>query len=234
MNDSALLTEEQVRLITQPTPREHIEFRPGRGGMPLAYVTISHTIQMLNQVFGFNWSVEHDPPIILEASGEVIVPTRLVVHFPCERGMRTVTKGQYGRDDIARNRQGEIVSQGDAIKSAASDGLKKCASLWGMFADVYAGQVSAEVTEPRERERPARAPQTAARALPPMPEISMPANAEDGMATLLEAAGAHFGLEQGQARQILRRAGFRPSHLPEQFTAMLETLREGATTNRVA
>jgi len=62
----------------------------------------------------------------------------------------------------------------------------------------------------------------------------MPANAEEGMATLLEAASAHFGLEHGQARQILRRAGFRPSQLPEQFTAMLETLRERATTNRAA
>ena len=28
MNQSQLLTEEQVQLITQPTPTEHVEFRP--------------------------------------------------------------------------------------------------------------------------------------------------------------------------------------------------------------
>ena len=34
----------------------------------------------------------------------------------------------------------------------------------------------------------------------PLPDVSMPANAEEGMAALLEAANVHFGLEQGQAR----------------------------------
>ena len=84
---------------------------------------INHTIQMLNRRDRVDWSVEHDPPIILEASGEVIVPTKLIVRFATERGMRDIVKAQFGRDDIVRNRQGEIISQGDAIKSAASDGL---------------------------------------------------------------------------------------------------------------
>jgi len=138
---------------------------------------------------------------------------------------------QFGRDDMVRNRRGEVISQGDAIKSAASDGLKKCASLWGMFADVYGGEITVDTV--RQREGLATSEESAVD-LPPMPELSMPANAEEGMATLLEAASAHFGMEQRQARQVLRRAGYRPSQLPDQFTAMLETLRRGAVTERAA
>ena len=233
-NHTQLLTEEQVQLIMEPTPTQHIEFRPGRGGVSLAYVKISHVIQKLNQVFGFNWSVQHDAPIMLEASSEVIVPTRLVVHFPTEEGSLGIVKAQYGRDDIARNRQGEIVSQGDAIKSAASDGLKKCASLWGMFADVYSGAITIETVRQREGLDETSPPAAPPRSVPPMPEVMMPATAEEGMTLLLEVAQEHFGLEPDQARHVLRQARLRPSQLPGQFTVMLETLREAAATDAVA
>ena len=236
MNDATNnhpLSDEQISLISQPTPSEHVEFGPGRGGMLLAYVKISYAIQMLNRIFGYNWSVEHGDPIILEASDEVLVPTRLVVRLPHDGGEIEVVKTQYGRDDIARNRQGQIVSQGDAIKSAASDGLKKCASLWGMFADVYSGEATIEAG--RQQDATEDVPPTITRpSVPPMPDVPMPETAEAGMARLLEVAEEHFGIEPSRARDILRQSRFRPSQLPGQFTVMLETLREAAVTERVA
>jgi len=234
LSPTQLLTEQQQQLITDPTPTQHVEFRPGRGGMALAYVKISYVIQVLNRVFGYDWSVEHDAPMILETSNEVIVPTRLVVRFPGDGGLSTVVKTQYGRDDIVRNRQGEIVSQGDAIKSAASDGLKKCASLWGMFADVYSGEVTIEAVRQQEGLDGPTVPNASHSRLPPMPDVPMPANAADGMTALLEVASEHFGMEPGRVRDVLRRARLRPSQLPGQFTVMLETLREAAATDAVA
>ena len=148
--------------------------------------------------------------------------------------MVEVVKTQYGRDDIVCNRQGEIISQGDAIKSAASDGLKKCASLWGMFADVYSGEVTGETVRQQEGLDAVSPPHAPAVRLPPMPNVPMPENAADGMARLLEVASEHFGMEPNRAREVLRRARLRPSQLPGQFTVMLETLREAAAAEPAA
>ena len=49
----------------------------------------------------------------------------------------TVTKGQYGGSDIKVNRGGEPVSVADDLKAAASDCLKKCASMLGIAGDIY-------------------------------------------------------------------------------------------------
>lgn len=52
---------------------------------------------------------------------------------------KTITKEQYGSQDILKDKQGNpSVSYGDALKGAASDALKKCASLLGIALDLYA------------------------------------------------------------------------------------------------
>lgn len=126
------LNEAQKTFITQKTPKRFIKTRPGPGGLILSYVEIGYVINMLNQVFGWDW----DFVIIDQQIGnkQVWVQGELTVRLR----EHIITKAQYGGADIKFNRQsGEAVSIADDLKAAASDCLKKCASMLGIAGDVY-------------------------------------------------------------------------------------------------
>lgn len=126
------LNEAQKNFLIQKTPPQHIKTRPGPGGLPLSYVEVGYVINLLNQVFGWNW----DFRIVGQQVGkkQVSVQGELAVRI----GERMIVKGQYGGADIKLNRvTSEPVSVADDLKAAASDCLKKCASLLGVAGDVY-------------------------------------------------------------------------------------------------
>lgn len=126
------LNEAQLNFITQKTPRQFIKTRPGPGGIPLSYVEVGYVINTLNQVFGWDW----DFRILDQQIGkkQVWVRGELAVRA---KG-HTIVKGQFGGADIKFNRNtGEPVSIADDLKAAASDSLKKCASMLGVAGDVY-------------------------------------------------------------------------------------------------
>ncbi len=126
------LSPAQQAFINQKTPRQFIKSRPGPGGIALSYVEVGYVINILNQVFGWDW----DFKILDQQIGkkQVWVRGELTVRL---RG-HTITKGQYGGADIKLNRgSGEPVSIADDLKAAASDCLKKCASMLGIAGDVY-------------------------------------------------------------------------------------------------
>jgi recombination DNA repair RAD52 pathway protein len=130
------LNEAQLAFITQKTPAQFIKSRPGPGGMRLSYVEVGYVISMLNQVFGYDW----DFRILDQQVGkkQVWVRGELTVRVKDH----AVTKGQFGGADIKANRQtGEPVSIADDLKAAASDSLKKCASMLGIAGDVYWGDL---------------------------------------------------------------------------------------------
>jgi hypothetical protein len=87
-------------------------------------------------VFGFNWDFEVVDKQILE--DEVVVEAKLTVRTP---GGQTIVKTQFGGADIKRhasgNKNGRPLSIADDFKAAASDALKKCASLLGVGLDLY-------------------------------------------------------------------------------------------------
>lgn len=86
----------------------------------------------LNQAFGWDW----DFRVIEQQIGrkQAWVRGELTVR---PQG-RVITKSQYGGADIKFNRTtGEAISIADDLKAAASDCLKKCASLLGVAGDVY-------------------------------------------------------------------------------------------------
>lgn len=126
------LNESQIAFITQKTPEKYIKTRPGPGGVVLSYVEIGYIVNLLNQAFGWDW----DFKILDQQIGkrQVWVRGELTVRI---RG-HAISKAQYGGSDIKTNRVNqEPVSIADDLKAAASDSLKKCASLLGVAGDIY-------------------------------------------------------------------------------------------------
>src|SRR5213592_721558 len=148
------LSEAQVDFLMQRTPKREIKMRQGRGGLQFAYVEHGYVTERLNLVFGFNWDFEIVDKQILD--DEVIVEARLTVRTP---GGQTIVKTQFGGAEIKRHasgpRRGRPLSIADDYKAAASDALKKCASLLGIGLDLYG------------RDRPTEAEQDAAKPTPP-------------------------------------------------------------------
>lgn len=126
------LNKSQLAFISQKTPAQFIKRRPGPGGASLSYVEVGYVINMLNQIFGWDW----DFRIIDQQIGrtQVWVRGELTVRIKDH----TIIKGQYGGNDIKINRStGEPISIADDLKAAASDALKKCASMIGIAGDIY-------------------------------------------------------------------------------------------------
>lgn len=130
------LSDAQVDFLLQRTPKREIKYRQGRGGLQFAYVEHGYVTERLNLVFGFNWDFEIVDKQILE--DEVIVEARLTVRTP---GGQTIVKTQFGGAEIKRHasgaKSGRPLSIADDYKAAASDSLKKCASLLGIGLDLY-------------------------------------------------------------------------------------------------
>ena len=140
------LNEAQINFITQKTPRAYIKTRPGPGGMPLSYVEVGYVINTLNQVFGWDW----DFRVLDQQVGKKQVWVRGELSVRA-RG-HTIVKGQFGGADIKLNRTtGEPISIADDLKAAASDCLKKCASMLGIAGDVYWKDLEMQAPETEER-----------------------------------------------------------------------------------
>ncbi len=128
------LSAAQLEFINQKTPKQFIKSRPGPGGSSLNYVEVGYVINALNQAFGFDWDFR-----VLEqqiGKNQLWVKGELTVRV---RG-HSIVKGQYGgagvKNDIA-----------DDLKAAASDCLKKCASMIGIASDVYWPELDLTVDE---------------------------------------------------------------------------------------
>lgn len=129
--------EKKVRdLLEEDFPESMIKQRRGRAGESLAYVGSPAFVQKLNDSFDSDWSFE----IVewKELHGEAVVLARIT-------GPDGITKEQFGNSTISvygtkHARAGEIISFGDDLKAAASDAMKKCATLYGVGLAVYGGE----------------------------------------------------------------------------------------------
>ena len=110
---------------------DQIKQREGNFGK-LDYIEGHSVIQRLNEAFESEWSFSILKHEILEATDEVIVLGELKAG--------DVVKTQFGSSRITRAREtGEIVSLADDFKAAATDCIKKCASLLGVGLHLYNG-----------------------------------------------------------------------------------------------
>lgn len=121
-------------LLEKPFDKEQIKQRKGNFGDMIDYVETHAVIQRLNEAFEGQWSFE----IITQetTAQEVIVSGKLTAEG--------VSKSQFGSNKISLSKQGEIISVGDDWKAAASDCLKKCASLFGIGLHLYGGTEKTE------------------------------------------------------------------------------------------
>lgn len=151
--------EEALRaLLTGKTPKKVIYKRPARGGQEVDYIPGWWFIQQANLLFSHLWSQEVKRLDIGENFVQSIV--RVTVHVPGSTiieektdGTRVITeykpldivKEQCGGSDIKKYTKnaptgkqiGDIIDIGDDMKSATTDGMKKCFTLMGLGADVY-------------------------------------------------------------------------------------------------
>lgn len=110
---------------------EHqLKTKVGTFGNMVSYIKGGAIIARLNEAFDGNWSFDVIEHKILE--DEIIVLGKLTAEG--------ISKTQFGNSRITRNRDnGEIVSIGDDLKAAATDSLKKCATLLGVGLYLYGG-----------------------------------------------------------------------------------------------
>jgi hypothetical protein len=107
-----------------------VTFRDLRGGVELEYITGEQATTRLNETLGFlNWSfkiVEHG---IHAEADECWALGELTVTIDG----RSVTRQQFGSQKVKRSRSsGTPLDIGFDLKGAATDALKKCASLIGV------------------------------------------------------------------------------------------------------
>ena len=142
-------------ILEKPFGPEQIKQREGNFGKMLDYIEGHAVIQRLNDAFDADWSfnvIRHD---ILKETDEVIVLGELKAG--------DVVKTQFGSSKITRAREsGEPISLADDLKAAATDCLKKCATLLGIGLHLYNGNTPSPRTQdpqPHNRGNGGRTPQ---------------------------------------------------------------------------
>lgn len=135
------ISEAQRNILLQSTPNDKVRTRQGRGTAQLRYVDHAYVTEQLNLAFGWNWDfkVVHENLITAGKDNKIVevsVMGELSVRLP---GGTIITKQQYGAQTVEYSKSDPFlpVSLGDAKKGAASDALKKCASLLGIALDLY-------------------------------------------------------------------------------------------------
>lgn len=153
----AQFSQAQVDFLLQRTPHEVIRQRKGRGKdkqgneIWFSYVDIAYVISRLNLVFGFNWSFTVKDRWHDTEADECIVEGQLLVRT--QKG-DVLLKEQYGGADVKRwtygDKVGKPLSMADDFKAAASDALKKCATLLGLGLDLSEGSSQEGIATPPE------------------------------------------------------------------------------------
>lgn len=113
---------EQEQMTALSRPFVEIRTRPGRSGQPMSYIEGHQVVQRLNDALGGDWSFKVLEHQVLEAEAVVLGELRA----------GDVVKQAFGGSEIARSREGKVVSVADDLKAAATDSLKKAATLLGV------------------------------------------------------------------------------------------------------
>ena len=126
-------------ILCRPFGPEQVKSRQGQHGKTLSYIETHAVIARLNEGCDA-WSFEIVKHEIVE--DEVIVVGKLVADG--------IVKMAFGGATITRDREGHLVDLGDTHKAAASDALKKAASLIGVGLELYGGSSATAPVEPKK------------------------------------------------------------------------------------
>ena len=146
---AASLKEGARMIVSFKTPNDFIYTRPGRGGPEFKYVDIGFMELCLNNMYPGRWSFEVIKDQILVNKHIAVLGKLTITH---QDGHETKTM-QYGSAEIKYKTKKETdpkdstrfkivptdepIDVADDLKAAASDALKKCASMIGIAFDIY-------------------------------------------------------------------------------------------------
>ena len=148
---TSLLNQNQIQKIWNSTPARFKYQRPAKGGGQWTYIKSSYVRKVLDSVFGFNWSFDVETGLaeafeVAKLTGVIVVKCTLTARVKSDGQWVDLKKTQFGRAEV-KWKKGygpddnvdvpKPLDVGNDFKAATSDGLKKCASLFGIGADVY-------------------------------------------------------------------------------------------------
>lgn len=139
-------SEALTNLITGKTPKDAIFQRPVRKGVDVDYVPGWWFISQLNALFGYYWDFEIEDQGIGE--GNCWVRGKLTIKDP-KTGL-TVTKSSFGGSRL-KSKENPAIDIGDDLKSAATDALKKAATLLGIASDIYGRRETQDQTKSKSQ-----------------------------------------------------------------------------------
>ncbi len=114
--------------LEKPFAPEQIKRRQGTNGDVLDYIEGCAVIQRLNECFDAEWVFDIQEHRVYD--DEVVVLGKLTA--------QGVSKSQFGKSRITRSKKNNVViSLGNDLKAAATDCLKKCATLFGVGLHLY-------------------------------------------------------------------------------------------------
>jgi len=153
-SDNGLIAYDKTAIhaeITKPTPPQFIKKTRKPGGT-FPYVQAPYLRERLTEIFGvggWDFEIMGDPQII---ENMVAVKGRLTVKGKDSAGniVRSVQE-QWGGTDIKRydsgEREGEMISLGNNLKSAATDAFKKCCGSLGFAQEVFGNDTLSQKIE---------------------------------------------------------------------------------------
>jgi hypothetical protein len=174
-------------VLTRPFEAAQIRRRPGQHGKEVAYVDVAAIITRLNEAFDHEWTFEVTSHEIQE--NEVIVVGRLMAGG--------ITKMHFGGSSITRDPEGRVVSIADDLKAAASDAIKKCASLLGVALEMYGGA---------SERRPASSGAKGTNGAHP-PPVSVSDRATARQLAAIESARRRHGVSRDELGARIKRTG---------------------------
>lgn len=202
------------QLLESTFPPEQIKQRNGSFGKTLDYIEGHTVIHRLNEAFDGCWSFEIVSHDILD--DEVVVQGKLSADG--------VVKSQFGSSAITRAKDdGGIVSLADDLKAAATDSLKKCATLLGVGLYLY-GSISLAPGEEKVAQKTVRRQQ------PSKPDQQDNARISNKQLNYLVDLGKEIGLDsKGLDKRALEAFGVRMGYLTRKdASAFIESLKQKA------
>jgi hypothetical protein len=139
----SVFNQNQIQKIFNSTPARYKYDRPAKGGGTWTYIKSSYVRKVLDGVFGFNWNFDIETTLseafeIAKLTKVCVVKGTLTGKVNIDGEWLEVRKTQFGRSEVKfKKNSTELLDFGNDKKAATSDCLKKCASLFGIGADVY-------------------------------------------------------------------------------------------------
>lgn len=147
----SVLNTNQIQKIWNSTPQRYKYSRPAKGGGNWTYIKSSYVRKVLDSVFGFNWNFNIETSLseafeVAKLTKSCVVKGTLSGKVWFDGQWIEISKTQFGRADVKFKKDStDPLDFGNDMKAATSDCLKKCASLFGIGADVYEASEFMEV-----------------------------------------------------------------------------------------